>query len=191
MFQYDKHFEVRLLEKYFFSLSSQDPFLGRIGNQPDYHGGGFHYENEGEHLVTSLSEIKIETNTTIDDIINYDIEKISENIYSLANQRLQQMFKIFITTMDQITNLTGNITNAQGKPFSLDMILDLLEKVDIGFDGEGNARLPQILVGPDLGDKMKNLKMTESQEKRFAEIIEKKKKEFYDQKCYRRLSFID
>lgn len=191
MFQYDKNFEAKLLEKYFFSLSSQDPFFGQIGIQPDYHGGGFHYENEGEHLVTSLSEIKIETNMSIDDIINYNIEKFSENIHSLANQRLEQMFKIFIKTMEQITNLTGNITYAQGKPFSIDMILDSLEKLDIGFDDEGNARLPQILVGPDLGEKMKNLKMTESQEKRFAKIIEKKKKEFYDQKCYRRLSFID
>lgn len=191
MFQYDKNLEAKLLEKYFYSLFSQDPLLGQIGIQPDYHGGGVHYESEGKHLVTSLSEIKIEAKRSIADIINYDIEKFSENIYSLANQRLKHMYKIFAKTMEKITNLTGNITDAQGKPFSFDMILDSLEKVDIDFDDEGNARLPQILVGPDLGEKMKNLKMTESQEKRFAEIIEKKKKEFYDQKYYRRLSFID
>ena len=186
MFQYEKDLEVKLLEKYFFSLFSEDPFFGQIGIQPDYHGGGVHYESEGKHLVTSLSKIKIEAKRSIADIINYDIEKFSEYMYLLANRRLEQMFDIFVKTMDKITNLTGNVTHTQGKPFSFDMILDLLEKVDIGFDDEGNARLPKFIGGPKLVEKM-----NEAQEKRFSEIIEKKKKEFYAQKCYRRLSFID
>lgn len=191
MFHYDKFLEAKLLEKYFYYLFSQDPLLGQIGIQPDYHGGGFHYEHRGKHLVTSLSEINIETKMSINDIINYNIDKFSENIYSLAYQRLKHMSKIFIKTMEQITSLTGNITNGGGKPFSIDILLDSLEKVDIDFDDEGNPRLPTVVVGPDLFEKMRNLKMTESQEKRFADIIEKKKKEFYAQKCYRRLSFID
>ena len=135
-----------------------------------------------------MSEIKVTVEYHIEDIRNYNIEKISEIMYEIGAKNLQKLYGLLFGTMKQVSDLTGNVAKGE---LTVDKILELLEKISIDFDDEGRPRLPQFLCGPKLYEKVSQLKLTSEQQTRFSEIIDKKRKQHYAQRCYRRLSFID
>jgi len=98
------------------------------------------------------------------------------------------MSKSFFKGLADITNATGNVLNAEGKPFSYDMFLDLLDMVEIDFDEKGNPNYPTLIISPQIEEKIKNTKPTLVQIKREQEIVARKKAEFDAKKRTRRLS---
>jgi hypothetical protein len=68
------------------------------------------------------------------------------------------------------------------------MILDLIEKIDFGFDDEGNPIYPTLVLSPKMIEKLKTIKPTPEQEQRKKRIIEQKRAIFNAKKRTRRLS---
>ena len=191
MISEDRELESKILTKYSYYLQSLDPVLSKIGIYPDLHRGGVKYRNESKELIIPKTTISATISISFDDIIDYKIELFCEQLYIFVNKQIQEIFKMLFKTMNQITQFTGNVTDAKGAKFNLDLFLDTFEKLELDFDEDGKPIFPTLIVGPELFEKIKHLKMTPEQEKRFGEIIEEKKKKYYASKCYRRLSYID
>jgi len=113
------------------------------------------------------------------------------NFYKFSKERVEKVNQEFFNTVNQITNLTGNLIDAKGRKVSSDLFFELLEKMYIPFDDEGNAIMPSWIAGPELASQIIKLKETNEDKEKLQSIIEKKKKDFYAKKHYRRLSYVD
>lgn len=187
----DRELEGKILTKYLYYLQSLDPILSKISVDPDLHRGGVRYKSEDKELIIPKTRIGIEIKFGFNDLKNYNISKFCEQIYSFSSDYIKEIFKMFIETMNKITEFTGNVTDAQGAEVNYDLMLDNFEKLEFDFDKKGNPIFPTLFVGSELFEKIKQLRMTSEQEERFRIIIEGKKKKYYASKCYRRLSYIN
>ena len=187
----DRELESKLLQKYLNHFLISDPILCKIGFERDIHPGGVRYKEKEKELITQKAIISARIEISFVDIINFNISGFCEQMNEFALEYLKSLHLSLFGTIKEITDLTGNVTNAKGEPFSFDMVIDGLEKVEIDFDEEGNPRYPELILGPQLFEKIKDLKPTKEQEARLDKIIEEKKKKYYAQKRYRRLSFIN
>jgi hypothetical protein len=183
--------EIDILRKYFQVLVSADPLSRQIGSVKTLHAGGFRYEEKNKELVTPLHKLSFTIEISIRAIKEFDLEEMGKQIYDFSQQQIEKFHKMMFETLDKVTELTGNQVSAEGKPPSPDLILDMLEKVEIRFDNEGKPILPTLVVAPETGKKLAEVKFTPEQEERQRQIIEKKKNEFYAKKRYRGLSYID
>ena len=182
---------LSIYQKFHAFKTSKDKLFGQIKTERIFHKGGTIYKNENDIIISTLDNISSTSSIHYDDALNYRIEQVSISLYEMSEMMINQMHSNFIKNMNQITNLTGNVLDAQGKKFTLDIINDQLEQIDISFDKDGNPKLPQLYTSPELSKKIAGLEETDEQRKRFEQIIDKKRKEYFARKLTRNLSYID
>ena len=124
-----------------------------------------------------------------EDIIHGVVDEIASVIDTASDEALKQVMPQFFQRMGQITEAAGNAYHAQGQPLSHDMLLDMFDRVEIGFDESGNPVMPTLVTGPDLYQGLQRLPPpTQEQQQRFAEIIERKRSEHNAERRHRKLS---
>ena len=105
------------------------------------------------------------------------LEKVSINLSS--HQR-----KIIYESIDDWTSEAGTSVDSGGKPFSIELYLEVLNGMDIEFTDSGVPNIPTI-VGSDasLGPKI----LEWQQDARFSELVAKKRLEWNDRESNRKL----
>ena len=191
MYRHDHIMESELIEKYFYHLASFDPVLGEINKYKEIHAGGTRYENNDKELVLPNVQQRFTVELKNDDLRNCNLEVFCMNLYKFTNERIEKVNREIFNTVNQITNLTGNLVDTKGKQISSELLLEILEKIYIPFDEEGKPILPSLFVSPNLATQIIKLEETKKDKEKFQNILEKKKKDFYAKKRYRRLSSID
>ena len=111
---------------------------------------------------SSVSEISSEI------ILYSDINTIFDSFLPVAEGIASEQEKMFFEILNQATQKTGNVIDAEGEKFSPEMILEALEKIQIDFDAEGNPRLPQLVVGSAVYERIKQL-INEPAQREFEE----------------------
>jgi len=89
--------------------------------------------------------------------------------------------------LNAVTDAAGTTVDADGRPLSHELVLELLETMEIDFDTEGNAELA--LVGnSDMVRRLQALPpMTPEQEAAFDGLMARKRREFEARQRERRL----
>lgn len=146
------------------------------------------YSTEMEHQTT-LKPIVTNFNYTIDEILTNPwiiFDRIAESAEAFVNQQMQLTFESLNAVLEKI----GNVVKTGGD-FTIDNYLEALEKVEIPFDENDQPRLPQLLAGPQMIDKMiASMKEHENdivRQGRMQQIIETKRKAWHDRKNSRKL----
>ena len=146
------------------------------------------YSTEMEHQTT-LKPIVTTFNYTVDEILADPwiiFERIGKSAEEFVNQQMQLTFE----SLNSVLKKIGNVVQTGGD-FTIDNFLDALEKVEIPFDENDQPRLPQLLAGPQMIDKMiASLKEHENdpaRQGRMQQIIETKRKDWHDRKNSRKL----
>jgi len=183
--------EVKIMEKYFRHLNSQDIILKEIKSYKVLHGGGFRYQNDEKEAYSPIKEIMTDIVYKYDEIINFELESFCSKLYEMIMKRIEQMHKMMYEEITAATDLTGNKVDARGTKFNPDFLLDMLEKMEIRFDENGEPNNLQLHVSPATYSQIKDQKFTPEQEKRHNDIIEKKRRIWYAKKRYRKLSYIN
>lgn len=186
-----RNIEIIILEKYFKHLLSFNPFLSQISSYKKIHPGGFHYEHQEKELNTELKKIEMLIELKYDDIINFNLETFCEQIYSFVEQRLNQMEKFTFNAISEVAELTGNVVDNRGKPISAELLLEMLDKIEISFDEDGNFHTPSLTVSPETMKQLKEIEANKDYHNKYLEIIERKRSQYYAKKRTRRLSYID
>ena len=192
MFKESLEADVKILAKYSKYIHSLDPLVGDIPFTRKLHSGGVIYGSEEKKLEIPLGMMSAEVSITVDDVYNFDLEKICIDIYEYAESFLKDMTKTMLSTLSQVTDFTGNVVDGKGKGVSHEMLLEMLEKIHIDFDQEGNPLFPSIVIHPDMAKNFEKLKSDEDFYKpRYDEIINRKREAYYAEKGSRGLSRID
>lgn len=102
----------------------------------------------------------------------------------------KQMFHL-IEEVEEATRKTGNIVEAEGEPLGIEAIFKSLETVYIEFDSAGNARMPTMLIHPSWVEEIEDLERQFQEDpdlqRRFSEIMERKKDEWRSREANRKL----
>lgn len=146
---------------------------------------------DGEINEMNYKEIGTSITIKLDEAPELDPTKIREKISTAAREIVKQQMGMFFTTIEGIAEKTGNKVDARGKPFTPELVHELLRKIQIDFDDEGNPYLPSIIVGPDVAKqiegKFEEWEKDPKFKKEFDKIIRIKREEWRDRESNRKL----
>jgi hypothetical protein len=112
--------------------------------------------------------------------------RIQAAIDDLARQSMAHLFQ----TLDQVTGEVGNSVDAGGRPWTPELLLELMEKIDMSFDDNGKPEIT-IVMHPDLFQSIQERYPTfdESPEfkKRYDDIVRRKREAWLDRENNRKL----
>jgi hypothetical protein len=95
---------------------------------------------------------------------------------------------LFFRRFEEVVTETGQFVDAGGHPFTFDLWLETLDKVELDFSDDGEPVLPTPIAPPHVLKAMLTWEPTHDQIKRFREIIEKKRWTWRDRESDRRLA---
>jgi hypothetical protein len=140
--------------------------------------------------VVEHEPLKIESKIIIkwDDIRACDLDALAEQVNAMAEERLSIVMPHFFKMFEKTCDAAGTGTDARGKPFSFEMYLTGLEKIELQFDREGQPILPTLVVHPTMAKQLQSMPPpTEEQQKAYNDLIERKRREFNARRRYRKL----
>src|SRR6266480_3181405 len=115
MFKETLEADVKILAKYTRYLVSQDPLVRDIPITKKLHSGGVIYKSKEKELEIPLGMMSAEVSITVDDVYNFNLEEICTDIYEYAESFLKDMTKTMFSTLQQVTDFTGNVLDGKGK----------------------------------------------------------------------------
>jgi hypothetical protein len=164
-----------------------DPLLSGIQRESSIHRGPIRNIPGNNPLDQEIFKVESTASVSFNIISNSDIESYIYHLVELSESYCLSIKHHLLENLSQITDATGTSINENGKPFSYDMILDLLEKVEFEFDDLNNPRFPSLIIPHDYIEILNKTQPTQTQDERFKRIIEEKRAIFNAKKRTRRL----
>jgi hypothetical protein len=165
-----------------------DPLFSGIERDYTTHRGPIRNVPGDTPLDQSMFAVSGESSISWDSIRNGNIDDYIQGLVDLSESQRKSLARHLFKNISEITDATGQTVNAKGQPLTVDLILDLLEKVEFGFDDDGNPQYPTLFLPSAAIERLKKLEFTPEQEKRRQQIIEEKRARFNASKRTRRLS---
>ena len=109
---------------------------------------------------------------------NLDTDAWIGAAYEAATAALDEFMPQFFAGLDRILEQSGQVTSSGGRPFSWDDVIDGLEKLELNFDENGEASGLTLVASPEVAAKMRSTPMTSDQDRRWRELIVRKRDEF-------------
>lgn len=105
---------------------------------------------DGSVGETEFAEITTELYVNLAEVEEMTHEMVLDKINDVAKEMAEQMVRSAYEELNRITDETGNVISADGKPFSIEMLFEMLEKIDLDFDEAGNQSGTMFVLHPKL-----------------------------------------
>ena len=167
-------------------------FFSRIPRIKVFEGDRLRIKREDLSVQEAFLEKKTASMTFTEEELNTANPALIKNkMESVAQEIAEERSKSFIQTIDQEISAVGNVVNAPGQPFSIELFFELFEKMYIEFDHTtGKPYFPTIVADRrtiETSKKELAKLASEPYEKRFKELLEKKKGEWLARESNRKL----
>ena len=138
-----------------------------------------------------MSEAVARSEIKFDDLKTFAEKDFMELARQVASQFLEKKTKDLIRSINKVTEETGNVVDNAGKPLTVDVLFDVLEKMDMDFDENEAPIFPSILIHPDMMDRIKQLATEAEQDPsiklRHEHLIRRKREKFREREASRKL----
>jgi len=141
---------------------------------------------DGQEMVIEPYRIAATGSVAIDPVIAGDFDDLHAVVSSIADQRLEQTMRALFAALADVSQRTGNTVEigedgAEG-------LLALMEITDMDFDEHGNLRSSFMVSSADAEwVRAQQAGFTPDQQRRSAEIINRKREAYYASRRRRRL----
>ena len=179
---------IRFIAEVIRGFINIDPLFSGIEFSISNHKGPIRNVRGDQPLDQSMFPVHGEASLSWDAVRIGKIDEYTKFLFDISESQRKSLARHFFKNISEITDATGRSINAKGQPLTVDLILDLLEKVEFGFDDDGNPQYPTLVLPPAAIERLKTLKFTPEQEQRRTQIIEEKRARFNASKRTRRLS---
>ena len=183
----------RILVPAFEEARVSDPLLGRIKSTIQHEGRESRYQTvDGTVKQQKYEKFQAEFRITPDEVIDKDFDYMVEKFRKLGVEALSQMAQYSFKTINKVIDEVGNSIDAKGRKKSSDLILEILDKILIDFDEEsGQAKMPTFYIHPSQSEAYRKVveeaKQNPEFKRKFDQLIERKRKEWYDREAVRKL----
>lgn len=173
-------------------LARGDGLLAQIPVGRDFEGNKMSSGDvQGSIRDSGYTEISSETSISADELVEKGFGAYIERVQKVAEDMQRQQTQMIFKRLEETTEEVGNVVDGKGRPLDSSIYLDAIEKVWIDFNDDGTPRMPTLVVHPTLGEKLKTLfpqwEADPAFQKRRADIVARKKKEWDDRESNRRL----
>lgn len=164
-------------------VSDKDPLLSEVPRRKvsrlyigrnSHADGGIH--NSPVMPITSTFQL------TAAEIVECDGVALGRRLDAFAEEYLASLMPQFFGAMNAAIESAGNSTDAGGKPLSADMLVDVLERMELDFDEDGNVHL-QLIANPLTALP----EFTKEAQERIDSVIQRKREEFLARRRSRKL----
>ena len=135
--------------------------------------------------MTAEVEIKLE------EIEGMTHEAILDKINTMAKEVVEKQKELAYGAINKAAEEVGNVIDADGEPFSMDHLFEMLEKIDRDFDEAGNPSGLTCSAGPELFESIaktiEQAKADPENAKRFEVLMERKRREWRARESRRKL----
>jgi hypothetical protein len=119
------------------------------------------------------------------------VDGLLERMRNAAKDMAAQISKGSFQSISDAVDKIGNVVDGKGAPFSADLFLNAIEKIQIDFGPDGKPRLPTLVVGPsqgpDIQRALESFEKDPEQLAKFDKLIEKKREEWLAREASRKL----
>lgn len=170
-------------------------YMGAINEAPRY------FIKEGRRVLTirpdgrsdetELKQASAETSIRFDEVPHLSIQDRLAKLDDAAREMARQISEHAFGQINEAVERVGNVVNSGGKPLSPDVFLDVIEKIHLDFDAGGNPSQLTMVIPPNMAERaketMERLHQEPEYDRRYREIIEKKRMEWRDREAARKL----
>jgi hypothetical protein len=143
--------------------------------------------DSGEVVEQEPVQIRTKLTQSPQDIINGELDDLLVSLNGAAEEYSEQVGKHFYEQLSRITEATGNVVAAAGRPF-FDSVYEMYEKIDLQFDEEGRITQELHLNPADVETWQKRwAELTPEQHAKLEALVERKRQEFNARRRNRRL----
>lgn len=180
------------INSYMKELIRQEPFLSEFRVEHHFEGDKSLIKTEdGQTDLSNYKKLSSEVQIKIEDVITKGPQALVEPFRTMAGEIKKQKAKVVFDKLNETTTRTGRRIDTKGRPFNFESFMESMEKILIDFDEQGNPYLPTVVIPPEMvatiKEKLSEWKANPEYEKRFQELIEKKRKEWIDRESNRKL----
>jgi len=168
-------------------MRARDPIYARMEREPVEAPPDITIELAAEQDMTVQPYQTLATGSVqIEPVLAGDFDDLDTVVSEIADQKLEQTMRAYFAMLAGITQRTGNMVDAHGD--AAEGLLALMEKQDIDFDQDGNPVL-ELVVSPTDADRVRAQLdgFTPDQQRRFTEIINRKREAHRASRRSRRL----
>lgn len=106
--------------------------------------------DDGSVGETEFAEITTELHVNLAEVEEMTHERVLNKINDAAKEMAEQIVRAAYEELNRITDETGNAISVDGKPFSIEMLCEMFEKMDLDFDEAGNPIGTMFVAHPNL-----------------------------------------
>ncbi|MCA8274359.1 hypothetical protein LGN17_17850 [Burkholderia sp. AU30280] len=156
------------------------------------HRGGWVHPGAPEAVVGQPRQHSSMVETQFQDLVDNDLDAIHRNIQSLLDSMHRQFATMLYSTVSSACEQTGNAIDAQAAGSIENAFLEMIEKIELIANRNGEVALPQIHAGPEAVSRMTNALSAASPEfkQRVDDILLRKREEAVAREIERKAKFV-
>ena len=140
----------------------------------------------------SCKEVKMEKATSRlevkwEEVETMTHETVLNKIDGVAKEMAEQIKKSFYGTLSEAAEETGNVGSTHGEPLTIDVLLDMLEKMHVSFDEEGNPSGLTFAGSSKLRPVLAEIISQAESDPRYQALMEQKREEWRVRESRRKL----
>lgn len=144
---------------------------------------------EGMDVELAPTSIGLDVTGDLNGVREGDFAVLLAEMDVASEQLAKGLVESVVENLNQLTEGTGNVVDAGGRPFSFEMLYEMLEKMEFSVDENGELVMPSLVMHPDQAKRLQELPpLTPEQEHKMAELKERKKGEALARRRRRRIS---
>lgn len=163
----------------------KSPLLSEIERETADHLPGMRMTFDSDEV---LEHQPMRIGTSISIPVSATIEGDYQDFYAALDDAAEEyaggLTRQIYERMSEITDAAGTTVSAGGS-FTVAHFLEVMERIEIEFDDEGNPQLPKLHIHPTQAEKLPE--WTEEDHRAFEELIARKKQEWDARRRHRRL----
>ena len=141
---------------------------------------------DGSVEKRNLEEITAELEVKLAEFEKMNHETVLDKINGVTEDMAGKMKKSLYEQIEKSASKVGNMVDAGGQPFSIGLLLEMLEKMDIDFDEAGNPTF-MMVAGPKLQSSINKALADPENSRRYQALMERKKEEWRARESNRKL----
>lgn len=131
------------------SAERADSVLSLFNSYRQHEGNRFTIVQEDQTTRTSrYRQVEVEGALKVADLLANGTQAIRDMLATMAEGLSKDQVKMFEEVMKSATDEAGTAVHADGRPFSAELFIEAIDKMELSFDDDGNWEMPTLVGHP-------------------------------------------